>query len=151
MTEPTHLHDNVIYLMSEISSLVQSDIEQLFKQEKLKITVEQFSVLAILWYEEGINQQTVANRLNRDKTTITRIVERMVKKVLIVQVPDQLDKRNKRLFLTEKGRSLQQKSIESSGSVYVKALKNIEKTEHKNLIEILTRIYNNLQQTDLNN
>jgi len=144
MMEPTSLEDNIIYLIGEITRLSHKRVSSIFIKNKFDVTVEQFGVLALLWYQEGINQQAIANGLNRDKTTITRIIENMIKKNLIVKVPDQLDKRNKLIYLTDKGRSLQKDMIESTGVVYMDAIKKLSVKEIKTVTGVLQKMKINL-------
>lgn len=146
MKEPQSFEDNVIYLIGEITRLAHRRVTAIFNENNFDVTVEQFGLLALLWYQEGINQQTIANQLNRDKTTITRIVENMIKKSLIVKIPDQLDKRNKLIYLTDKGRSLQKNMIESTGVVYMEALKNISNANIKATTKALQTMKNNLNK-----
>ena len=146
MIEPASLEDNIIYLIAEISRLSHKRVSSIFNKNKFDVTVEQFGVLAVLWYQEGINQQTIANGLNRDKTTITRIIENMTKKNLLVKVPDQLDKRNKLIYLTDKGRSLQEDMIKSTGIVYMDAIKNLSEKDIKSVTSILQKMKNNLNK-----
>ena len=146
MNEPQSLEDNIIYLIGEITRLSHKRVSSIFNENKFDVTVEQFGVLAVLWYQEGINQQAIANGLNRDKTTITRIIENMTKKNLLVKVPDQLDKRNKLIYLTDKGRSLQEDMIRSTGIVYMDAIKILSVKEIKTVTSILQKMKNNLNK-----
>lgn len=146
MVEPASLEDNIIYLIGEISRLSHKRVSSIFNENKFDVTVEQFGVLAVLWYQEGINQQAIANGLNRDKTTITRIIENMTKKNLLVKVPDQLDKRNKLIYLTDKGRSLQEDMIKSTGIVYMDAIKKLSEKDIKSVTGILQKMKNNLNK-----
>ena len=144
MREPTSFEDNVIYLIGEIARLSHKRVSGIFAKNQFDVTVEQFGILVLLWYEEGINQQSIANHLNRDKTTITRVVQNMIKKSLIVKIPDQVDKRNKLIYLTEKGRSLNNEMIKSTAVVYKDALKKISKSDLKTSTKFLQRMKNNL-------
>ena len=145
MKTPTSLNDNVLYQIGEITRLAHKKISKVFSDKDFPVTVEQFSVLALLWYKEGVNQQYIADNLKRNKATITRIIENMIKTNLIVKVPDQLDKRNKLLFLTQKGKELQHDMVESSGSVYYEALENLQEHEIKSILTILKKITKNLE------
>jgi len=145
MKIPESLNDNIIYQIGEATRMAHKRVTEIFSQRDFGVTVEQFGVLALLWYKEGINQQEIANGLKRDKTTIARIVENMIKRNLIVKVPDQIDKRNKLIFLTQKGKELQKEMIESSGQVYLLALENIPDKDLDTCLKVLHLIKNNLK------
>jgi len=140
MKIPQSLEDNIIYQIGEISRLVHKRVTEVFAERDFGVTVEQFSVLALLWYKEGLNQQEIASGLNRDKTTITRILQNMQKRNLVVKVPDQLDRRGNLIYLTEKGKTLQDDMVQSSGQVYIQAINGIDDKELGRCLKVLTRI-----------
>ena len=145
MKTPSSLDDNLIYQIGEIARMVHKSVTDIFAERKFDVTVEQFGILAMLWYEEGIKQQDIANKLKRNKATITRIIENMMKRNLIVQIPDQLDKRNKLIYLTQKGKALQKEMVEASGMVYYQALNNIDAKEIESVLIILKQMTLNLK------
>ncbi len=145
MKAPESLDDNIIYQIGEAQRLAHKKVTSSFSEQEFDVTVEQFGVLALLWYKEGVNQQEIADGLNRDKTTIARIIENMVNNSLIVKVPDQIDKRNKLIFLTQKGKLLQKDMVESAGTVYYRALNNIPSTDLKNCLKTMKQIIKNLK------
>jgi DNA-binding MarR family transcriptional regulator len=144
MKEPTSLNDNILYLIGEVARSAHRNVSLKFAEEKFGVTVEQFGVLAVLWYQEGVKQQEIALQLKRDKTTITRIIENMINKSLIVKIPDVLDRRNKLVYLTQKGKELQKEMVQSSGLVYYKALENIPDKDLEMCVKLLNKILNNL-------
>lgn len=139
------MDENIIYQIGETFRLVHKRVTAIFYERGFDVTVEQFSVLALLWYEEGVNQQDIADGLKRNKSTIARIVENMINRNLIVKVPDQIDKRNKLIYLTQKGKALQKEMVASSGLVYYQALNNISPDDAENFLVILKQIMKNLQ------
>lgn len=145
MKAPKSLDENIIYQMGETSRLIHKRITAIFSERGFDVTVEQFGVLALLWYKEGVKQQDIADGLKRNKTTITRIVENMINRNLIVKVPDQLDKRNKLIYLTQKGKALQKKMVESSGLVYYQTISNITSKDIDKCLVILKQMMKNLK------
>lgn len=145
METPNSLEENILFQIGELSRLLHKKISNTFAEHRFGVTVEQFGILALLWYDEGITQQTIADTLNRDKTTIARVVEHMIRQSLIVKVPDQLDRRNKPIYLTQKGKSLQKEMVEASGEVFYRALKGIPDGDIAHGLKVLNRISNNLK------
>lgn len=144
MKSPKSLDENILYQISETQKLIHDVISQIFNEANFGVTVEQFAILALLWYEEGINQQDIATGLKRDKTTIARVVENMVKNGLVTKVSDSTDRRNNLIHLTTKGRLLQKDMVASSGSVYFDALKGIKQRNIKAGVALLQKIQQNL-------
>lgn len=145
METPKSLDENIIFQIGETSRLFHKRVTTIFSERRFNVTVEQFGVLALLWYKEGVKQQDIADGLKRNKTTITRIVENMINRNLIVKVPDQLDKRNKLIYLTQKGKALQKKMVESSGLVYYQTISNITSKDIDKCLVILKQMMKNLQ------
>jgi DNA-binding MarR family transcriptional regulator len=145
MKSPKSLDENIIYQIGETSKLVHKRVTEIFSERGFNVTVEQFGVLAFLWYKEGVKQQDIADGLKRNKTTITRIIENMINRNLIVKVPDQLDKRNKLIYLTQKGKALQKEMVEASGLVYYQTLNNITPKDIEKYLVILKQMMKNLQ------
>ncbi len=145
MQDPKSLKNNILFLTGQITKRVHEAVTDGFRAGGYDVTVEQFTVLSSLWYEEGINQQMLAEQLDRDKTTIARIVGNMEKKSLLVRVPDKDDQRNKLIYLTARGKELQDKLVKKAGEVYIRALNSIETKDLDQGIRILTHISKNLE------
>jgi DNA-binding MarR family transcriptional regulator len=144
MKAPDSLENNLLFQIGEVARLLHKNLAQAFEEEGFGVTPEQFSVLALLWYKEGINQQDIANELRRDKTTIARMIENMVKRNLIVKVPDQLDKRNNLVYLTKKGKELQNEMVQTSGFAYFKTMQHLTPREVAAGLAVLKKLTKNL-------
>lgn len=144
MRIPKSLDDNLIFQLGTVAKKVHQHVENVFRNENLDITPEQFSLLTILWYNEGISIKELADRSQRDKTTISRVVSNMIKHDLIRRLDNVDDKRAKRIFLTDKGRNLQDQLVMLSGEIYVEALGNLSDEELDRTLEVLQKIENNL-------
>lgn len=68
-----------------------------------EITAEQFRLLMMLWVEDGRNQQDLADEYGKDKTSIARMLQTMERQHLITRVPDEKDKRNNLIYITQRG------------------------------------------------
>ena len=143
--EPKSLNDNIALLMGQATHLMSLKISRLFREKGYKITVEQFTVLTILWYQDGLPQKTIAKQINRDKTTITRVVDNMMKDNLIVRIPSEKDKRIKLIYLTHKGKSMQNELMMSSGQIYMKAIDGLSRADIDSANMVMNKIIKNLK------
>ena len=123
--KPEGLDQNIIYLCAEFSHKFGQALAAEFKQHNIDITAEQFSILVVLWYRDGVSQKEISEQLNRDKTTITRVLINMKKNKLIKQVTDAADNRSNLVYLTAKGKEVQKAGVHVSGDLYRKILKDI--------------------------
>lgn len=146
MSAPKSLEANVIFLCGEVTHVLHRAITSAFKANRIGITVEQFSILVLLFYQNGINQQEISARLNRNKTTVTRVISNMERKKMIVRVADKSDARGKLIFLTAKGKALQQRAIGHTGAIYMKAIGGIRKDNLVQAGRLLNRIIQNIKK-----
>ena len=75
-------------------------------QSGLDISLDQWMVLGPIWQFESASQKELGEITLKDKTSITRLVDILEKKNLVVRVEDQIDHRIKRVILTNAGKQL---------------------------------------------
>ena len=75
-------------------------------QSGLDISLDQWMVLGPIWQLESASQKELGEITLKDKTSITRLVDMLEKKNLVVRVEDQIDHRIKRVILTNAGKQL---------------------------------------------
>ncbi|WP_276481922.1 MarR family winged helix-turn-helix transcriptional regulator [Paraflavitalea pollutisoli] len=138
--KPASLDQNIIYLCADFSHKFSQAMAAAFRQHDIDITAEQFSILVALWYRDGMSQKEISEQLNRDKTTITRVLINMKKNKLIRQVTDANDNRSNLIYLTAKGKAIQQAGVSVAGRLYQQVLKDLSKTQLKAGIDILQKM-----------
>ena len=116
-----------------------------FRASGLEITTEQWSILYHLWKDDGINQQQLCERTFRDKPSITRLIDNLVKLGLVERKANKNDKRVNFIFLTEVAKNLQQQTIDIANQTMDEALLNITKTEIETVKNVLQKVYDNIQ------
>lgn len=70
---------------------------------ELGLTMTQLRVLFLLWIEDGAAAGTLAERLNVTPSTLTRIVDRLVRQQLVRRETDDCDRRLVRHYLSDSG------------------------------------------------
>jgi DNA-binding MarR family transcriptional regulator len=70
------------------------------------VSGEQFAVLVHLWDRDGRTQQELADEINKDKTTVTRLITSIESHALVKRVRDKNDERLRRIWLTKRGKKL---------------------------------------------
>ncbi len=70
------------------------------------ITHEQLVILKIMSCNEGISQKELAEKLDRDKTSIARSITILEKDHKVVRINNKEDKRVNSLYLTKEGKEL---------------------------------------------
>lgn len=142
---PASLQGNIIYLCGEFSHQFHRALTQVFRQQRIKVTVEQFAVLVLLYYKKQLNQQEISSSLNRDKTTIARVISNMVARKLVRRVKDEKDGRIKMIALTRAGEVTQEKAVLASGELYLQATEGINYRELAIALKVMACMYGKIQ------
>jgi DNA-binding MarR family transcriptional regulator len=148
MKAPDSLSSNIIYLCGEFSHRFHQVLTREFRNNGIDVTVEQFSVLAMLLYQEGISQQDISDVLGRDKTTVARVISIMERDNMIKRVTNKNDNRGKLIYLTRKGRSIQQKAVGVSGKLYLRTLGNLKESALQNAMKAVVTMTKNLSMME---
>ncbi|WP_028596613.1 MarR family winged helix-turn-helix transcriptional regulator [Paenibacillus assamensis] len=109
------------------------------------ITVDQWEILVTLWEKEGITQKELAERLYKDQANIARMLFKLEKKGFIHRVTHETDRRSLRVFLTDKGRNIEEDIMEPSTEAFNKTIAGLTEEEVENFRRTLAIIYNNVK------
>lgn len=74
---------------------------------EISISATELLYLSSLYAHDGITQDNLVQEYSVDKAAVTRTLQLMEKKGLIIRETDNADKRSKKLFLTDKAKSLE--------------------------------------------
>jgi DNA-binding MarR family transcriptional regulator len=77
------------------------------KEAGISISFEVLEIMKLLRSQDGLNQQELADMLFKDKSSMTYLIDNMVKAGLVTRKEDEADRRNKRICLTTKAMDLQ--------------------------------------------
>ena len=110
----------------------------------LEISLDQWLVLGPVWKNDGISQKDISEYCGKDKTSVTKIIDTLQKKNLVVRVTDQLDHRVKRVVLSQKGRELFLSALPVMAQTRDELRSGISDKEIEALKSILNKIYKNL-------
>ncbi len=115
-----------------------------FRKQDLDITMEQWSILAILWKKDGCTQQELGNRTFREKAGVTKLLDKLEQQNIIVRIPDRTDRRIRFIYLTAKGKSLKETANKIVEETYKQAIEGIREDDMAVCKKVLNRIYENL-------
>lgn len=135
---------SLVFLTNRVARLLTQHIWQRVDTEEVEILPQHMGVLSDLWQQDGIRQQDLAVALIKDKATIARTIQFLEQKNILVRIADPQDKRNKRIYLTHKGKNLKQQLIPHANDTVAGATENIKAEDLKTCIQVLNKIYENL-------
>lgn len=105
LREPTGLDDLLLYKLSRLLSVGGSMVIRLC-EGRFGITRREWRVIARLAQEQDLLSSELAERIQLDRARTSRAVSSLVAKKLVRRARGVADKRQARLALTERGRSL---------------------------------------------
>jgi len=143
MKTPESLYDNTLFLLGECSKVIRDQVLAKIKKTGHDVSPEQFTILVTLFYNDGMKQSEIIKLVNRDKTTVSRVLSRMIKNGLVSSKQLESSSRENSIFITEKGKAIQQELIMATGSIYLTALENVSDQEIETINKILLKIYKN--------
>ena len=98
------------FLINDVARLLKTYADQ--RARRLGITRAQWAVMARLEHHEGLKQSELAEMLDLQPITLTRLVDRLCQNGMVERRPDPNDRRAKRLHLTPLARPLMDKLAE---------------------------------------
>jgi MarR family transcriptional regulator, organic hydroperoxide resistance regulator len=108
------------------------------------ITTSQWSVLRVLWQEEGMSQVELAQRMMVEKASLTPVLESMTGNRLIARSRNSTDRRKVNIFLTARGRQLKDVVLPSGGRINKRATRGMSAAEVDRLRDLLSKLITNL-------
>jgi DNA-binding MarR family transcriptional regulator len=133
--------------MTELRNHVRQYIQLKIKEQGINITFEMLEVMASLWKKDGINQQELADLTFRDKSSMTYLLDNLVKREMVKRVADAKDRRNKLVYLTKDGKNLKEQLNPWVAEVYAMASEDVEAKDLQNGLTLLNKMIGNLKSS----
>jgi MarR family transcriptional regulator, organic hydroperoxide resistance regulator len=130
--------------IGRVFRVLRTALHRSFEEAGYKITLEQWLMLVLLKIKDGQTQHDLSVTSVKEKTTITRLIDGLEKKHLIVRIRDNKDRRNNLIYLTQDGRKIEEILTPLAFKVNEEALKGFSSKEIQNLDNLLNKIYTNL-------
>ncbi|MEF9477950.1 MarR family transcriptional regulator [Chryseobacterium sp. 1B4] len=115
--------------MSEMKSRLRQKIQATVNEYDPDLSFELIEILGLLSRHNGINQQEIGNKVSKDKSSITYLINSLVKRDLVKRIADENDRRNKQVFLTPKGKQIVETVYPWALDLYKKAVDGIDEEE----------------------
>ena len=119
-------------------SVALADPSRLEAWEDLGLTMSQLRVLVILQRDPGVTAGRLADRLGVRPSTVTGIVDRIVKQDLVERQPDPDDRRVVRNTLTDQGQAVVTEISRKGRAFITRVLDSLTDEELQRLLESLT-------------
>ncbi|MEW6303024.1 MAG: MarR family transcriptional regulator [Verrucomicrobiota bacterium] len=140
------LEKNPGFVINRTAYIMRSFLTRVFQQHGYSITPEEWVLLNRLWSQDGLNQGALANLAIRDRTTVTRILDGLVRKGYVRREPDPEDRRVVCAWLTRKGRALQGRLMAIALGLKDRVIGGIPREDMEATLRTLYRIQANIQK-----
>lgn len=135
------LGNTLFRIRSELSDAIEEELARL--QSDLRIA--QVQVLLRLACQDHLTAGELARAVGHDPGALTRLVDQLVQKGLVVRQPHETDRRALRIALTKAGRDSFQMLYRIRMQVMERMLRDLEGPEREQLMDYLQRMLDGLQ------
>lgn len=133
-------------LTHKASKALGKQLVKNFQQAGFEITTDQWLVLMALWMKDGQNQQDLAEFCEKDKTSITRIIDGLQNKEFVTRKTSTKDRRVNFIYLTEKALESKDLLYDQAEKTLLESCKGISEDDVRTCMEVLNSISNNLSE-----
>lgn len=135
---------DLAFLLSDVARLLRTCADQ--EARRFGMTRAQWGVLFRLQRNEGLKQSELADLLEVQPITLTRLIDRLCDNGLIERRSDPNDRRAKRLFLTPAAKPVLEKVTAAAETMMASVLTGLDPAARKAMRATLTMLKSNLRQ-----
>ena len=106
MIKWNHISNAIGYKVNKANSALRAYFQLMINESGNSITPEQWGMINFLLYNPGAIQTELSRITNRDRTSITRMLDGMEKKGLVERKNDKNDRRVFRIYPTKKAKEM---------------------------------------------
>jgi DNA-binding MarR family transcriptional regulator len=110
------------------------------------LTQSEFRCLRLFNKDDVLNNKQVAERMNLSPSRLTRIIDGLVAKNYIIRQIEPSDRRNMKVTLSKRGKVITQKLNDAYVKIHKEILEDIDKSQHKPLINAMENLLVALQK-----
>lgn len=114
---------------------------------EVPLTPEQFILIDLLWNQGSMSQQQLADQMQKDKNSVTKLVDALERKGFVVREQNRQDRRSNTLVLTEKAEGLKHGAKQKGISILDEMLVGISEEELRSFLETLHKLNRNMTST----
>jgi len=136
------------FLTNRIGRLISNSIGPMLKELGYDMPHSCMGVMAELWVTDGLNQKELGFSNIKNKSSVNKMVKHLMDAGLIIKKLDQEDRRNNRIFLTEKGKQLKEHLTMIGIQIEKESLSDHTEEEIAITKKVLTTLYQKLLENN---
>lgn len=135
--------------INRISFQLRAQAQAGFAEAGIDLAPEEWAVLMVIWGRGPQRMTDLAAMTLRDRTTITRMVDRLVRKGLVLRQPSAGDRRVVAIAATDSARALQPDVMAVIEPLIARAMHDIAPESARTALNVLRRMSENLDDDTL--
>lgn len=124
-------------------------IATMLRKMEVPLTPEQFMLIDLLWNQGEMSQQQLADLMQKDKNSVTKLVDAIEKKGFVTRRQNAQDRRSNTLVLTEKALYLKPEAKQKGISILDHMLSGISEEELRSFLGTLHKLNENMSTQDI--
>ncbi|MDL2267554.1 MarR family transcriptional regulator [Desulfovibrio sp. OttesenSCG-928-G15] len=133
------------YLTITTNRLMSANLRKRLLEAEIDITAEQWGILAQLWNNGSIAQDELANAICVDKSSLSRVLDVLERRGLVIRKRAPSDARRKVLYPTKEAEKLRTKCKEVADECSQRLMAGVDPDEMDCCLRVLTQIKQNLR------
>lgn len=129
----------VVYL-----NLAECKVKQytasLLRKNGINLTPEQFLTIDTLWNQGAMSQTALTEAMQKDKNSVTKLIDALESKGLVERQRDERDRRSNRIVLTQKAEQMKERTKQFGVSMLDVMLEDIDEEELRRFLSTLKKI-----------
>lgn len=128
------------YRLSILSNKVSGMIAQAY-QDKFALSVNEWRIMAVLGEYPGASADEVSVKIQAEKSIVSRALQRLLKRHLVLREVDNDDRRRQNLCLTKTGRDIYRQVVPVSYDYEEQLLKCFSDRERESFDKLIDKLY----------
>jgi DNA-binding MarR family transcriptional regulator len=120
----------------------------MLKHHEVDLTPEQFLLIDLLWNHGPLSQQELADQLQKDKNSVTKLVDAAERKGFVIRQQNPHDRRSNTIILTDLALGLKDNAKSTGIFILDKMLAGIGEDELHTFLGTLAKLCSNMETTE---
>ncbi len=136
--------DLPFFWINRVSFALRKELSQRFADAGHSISPEEWAVLLVLWSKGPQTPSALSEETIRDRTTVTRLIDAMVRKELVVRSENPTDRRRSDISLTAAGEALEPELVAIAMEMIAQVSEGVSQRDLEATRRTLRRLSSNL-------
>jgi len=112
----------------------------LLRKNGIELTPEQFLTIDVLWNQGPMSQTALSEAMQKDKNSITKLVDALEAKGLVLRNRDKVDRRSNTIVLTDKAEQMKESTKQFGVNMLDRMLETLDEGELRSFLATLKKI-----------